>query len=524
MSHTVPRARTATPRLTWWKLGLAVCAGLLLYLCFPPADLGALAWLALVPLFFALTQVRLAGGFLVGLAFGLCFCGVLASYMLMYGVVSWLVTSVFQGCFFALVGCAAAAANRSRGPALRSLAVAAAWTLGEIVRGSIGGLGFTIGDLGYTQHNQLPLLQAASIVGHYGLGFLMVLLNAALAQAALAVVPGVFLRSLVDPRAFAQRAARNVVAVYAVTFLVYIWGALALRGEATERTGAFSVAAVQGAVEVEDQVGPDDVRRSLDTYLTLSRTIPDDVELVVWPETAVPTALNLRADMMAEIRALAVEKRTHMLVGATEAGDLATGEIFNTLYFISPQGEELGLYRKVILVPFGEYVPKRERFPFLAKFAVRKFDFSPGDRRRVFAVGDLRVGPLICFEALFPHAVRDLTRMGAELIVLATSDEWAAHTAEVAQHSYTAPLRAVESRRYVVRAATWGVSAIISPYGRVIADVPLFQPGVAWADVHQREALSTYHRIGDVPLIALCALLWLLAVLTPSRPADGGKE
>lgn len=524
MTQTASHAPNTTPRLTWWKLGLAVCAGLVLYLCFPPADLGALAWLALVPLFFALTQVRPAGGFLLGLVFGLCFMGAYGSFMLTYGLIPWLVSALFQGMFFALVGCAAAAANRSRDPVLRSLAVAGAWTLGEVFRGSIGGLGFTIGDLAYTQHDQLPLLQAASIVGHYGLGFLMALLNAALAQAALAVVPGAFLRPVLASRAFAQRAARNVVAVYLVVFLMYIWGALVLRGDAAEQAGAFSVAAVQGSVEVEDQVTADDVRRSLDAYLTLSRTIPDDVQLLVWPETAVPTALNLSADIMAQVRALAIEKHTHLLVGGAEAGDLAAHEIFNTLYFISPQGEELGLYRKVILVPFGEYVPKRERFPFLANFAVRKFDFSPGDGRKVFTVGDLRVGPLICFEALFPHAVRDLTRMGAELIVLATSDEWAAHTAEVAQHSYTAPLRAVESRRYVVRAATWGISAIISPYGRIIADVPLFQPGVAWADVHPREALSTYHRIGDMPLIALCALLWLLAVLTRTRPAVARED
>ncbi len=522
MNQTASPPVAATPRITWWKLGAVVASAFLLYLCFPPPDLGPLAWVALVPFFFALSQVRPAGGALLGLLFGACFIGAYASYMLTYGVVGWVAIILFQGLFFALAGGAGAACNRCPDPMLRALGAASAWTLAEVLRGSIGGLGFTVGDLGYTQHDLLPLLQIASVVGHYGLGFIIALLNAALAQAALSVAPGVFLRPAGDPRAFAQRAARSVVAIYVALFLIYAWGALVLRADGIEQADPFSVAAVQGSVEVEDRVTPDDVQRSLATYLSLSRTIPEDVQLIVWPETALPVALNVGPSLKAQIADLAVDKDAYLLVGGAESGE--NGETFNTLYLTSPQGEDLDLYRKVILVPFGEYVPQRDRFPFLKKFAVRKFDFSPGEQHKLLSVGGLRVGPLICFEALFPYAVRNLTRMGAQVIVLATSDEWAAHTSEVAQHSYTAPLRAVESRRYVVRAATWGISAIISPYGRVIAEVPLFQPGVAWADVHPREQLSTYHRIGDMPLILLCAVLWLGAVLIPAQAVAPARK
>jgi len=523
MSHTLVRSGTATYRLTWWKLGLVLLAVLLVQLCFPPADLGPLVWVALVPFFFALTQVRPAAGALLGLLFGACFVAVLASYMLVYGAVGWITIALFQGVFFALAGAGGTACNRSSDPLLRALGMAGAWTLAEFFRGSIGGLGFTMGDLAYTQHDQLPLLQTASIVGHYGLGFLIALLNAALAQAVMGVAPGVFLRPAGDPKVFAQRAARTVVAVYLVLFLLYFWGAIVMRADGTEDTPSVSVAAVQGAVPVEEHVTSVDVKRSLDTYLELSRTIPDDARLIVWPETAIPAALNTAQSMMAQIREIAIEKDAYVLAGGAERGE--NGETFNTLYFISPQGEELDLYRKVILVPFGEYVPQRERFPFLRHFAVRKFDFSPGDAHTLLAAGDLRLGPLICFEALFPYAVRNLTGMGAQVIVLATSDEWAAGTAEVAQHSYTAPLRAVESRRYVIRAATWGISAIISPYGRVIADVPLYQPGVAWADVHARDQVSTYHRMGDMPLVIFCFVVWFGGVLAPTRArVPGPKE
>ncbi len=523
MSQALRRLSTATYRLTWWKLALALLAALLLYLCFPPADLGPLVWLALVPFFFSLTQVRPAAGALLGLVFGTCFILLYASYMLTYGVVGCVAIALFQGAFFALAGAGAAACNRCSDPLLRALGMAGAWTLAEFLRGSIGGLGFTLGDLGYTQHDQLPLLQTASIVGHYGLGFVIALLNSALTQAVLGVVPGVFLRPAGDPKAFAQRAARTVVSVYIVLFLLYFWGAAVMRADGTEETPPISVAAVQGSVPVEEQVTALDVKRSLDAYLQLSRTIPDETRLIVWPETAVPAALNMTPGMMAQIRETAVKKDAYLLAGGAERGE--SGETFNTLYFISPEGQDLDLYRKVLLVPFGEYVPQRERFPFLAKFAVRKFDFSPGDAHKILPAGDLRIGPLICFEALFPHVVRNLTRMGAQVLVFATSDEWAAGTPEVAQHSYTAPLRAVESRRYVIRAATWGISSIISPYGRVIADVPLYHPGVAWADVHARDQLSTYHRIGDLPLVVFCFAVWLATVLAcPRTKASPPKE
>ncbi len=505
-------------RLTWWKLGLAIASGLLAALCFPPADFGPLTWVVLVPFFFALTQVHPRGGLVLGFVFGFAFMGFYASFMLIYGTFQWAAIMAFQALFFALFGLAAAACNRAPHPAVRALGVAAAWTLAEMFRGGIGGLGFTVGDLGYTQHDNLPVLQIASMVGHYGIGFLIAAVNATLTQAFLAVAPGIFVRPAMHPRLFAQLAAKTGLATYVIAILLYLWGALVIR-QASEPSGeTLEAAVVQAALRDSEGATRRDAEVALDTYAELSRTIPDAVDIIVWPEVAVPTPLNERPDMLERLGDLARAKSAWLVVGGYEFAP--DGRVFNALYAFSPEGEQIGLYRKVILVPFGESVPMRERFPWLRRFSLRSVDFSPGEGHLVFRFGDRRVGPLICFEALFPGAVRTNARLGADLIVFATSDAWAAGTGEIAQHSATAALRAVESRRWVIRAGTWGESQIISPWGEIIARVPPAQPGSAWGEIETRSALSVYHRYGDAPLLALCAALLIAALMgLPGRPS-----
>ena len=500
-------------RVTILKLGLAALSGLLIYLAFPPADIGALAWVGLVPLFFALTQVRPMGGLALGFVFGLCFFLPFSSFMLRYGVDTWLISAVFQCLFWGLFGLAATAGNGCLHPALRALPMAAAYTLAaEIFRGSIGALGFTNGDLGYTQHSQLAMLQMASIAGHYSLGFVIAALNAVLAQTVLAIAPGLLLRPAVNPKWFAHTAAKTALAVYVLLLLIYFWGMLVMKADGHETGHPLSVAVVQGCVSMSKPTTAEDIKRSLETYLTLSESIPDDVRLIVWPETSVPHPINIDESYMQRIRDLAIARDTWVLVGAPELRE--TGKLYNTLYLISPDGELTGTYSKVILVPFGEYVPHRDKYKFLERFPVRKFDFTHGEGHKIVEVDGHKIGPLICFEMLFPHALWINTRMGAEIIVAATSDEWAHGTPEIAQHSYTAALRAVESRRYIIRAGTWGISGIITPYGRFLSPVADSTPGTAWEDVYPRTELSTYHRTGDTPLLLICFGIWFAALVS----------
>ncbi len=509
--------------ITWLKLGLAALSGLLIYLAFPPADVGAVAWVGLVPLFFALTQVRPLGGLVLGLVFSMCFFLPLSSFMLSYGIHSWLIAGIGQCMFWGLFGLAATAGNGCLHPALRALPMAAAYTLAaEVFRGSIGAFGFTNGDLGYTQHSQLGMLQMASIAGHYGLGFAIAALNAVLAQTALAIAPGLLLRPAVNPKWFAHTAAKTALAAYVLLLLIYFWGMLVMKTDGQETGRPLSVAVVQGCVPTGKPTTEEDVQRSLETYLTLSESVPDDVRLIVWPETAVPDPINRDEAKLQRIRDLAVAKDTWIFAGAPELRD--SRELYNTLYLISPDGELTDTYSKVILVPFGEYVPQRDKYKFLERFPVRKFDFTHGEGHKVLDVDGHKIGPLICFEMCFPHALWANTRLGAEIIVAATSDEWAHGTPEIKQHSYTAALRAVESRRYIVRAGTWGISGIITPYGRFLSPVADSTPGTGWEDVYSRTELSTYHRYGDTPLLLICFGIWFAALFSTLMSRSARKR
>ncbi|MFO8080148.1 MAG: apolipoprotein N-acyltransferase [Armatimonadota bacterium] len=517
MSNAVPTI-TQTLRLTWLKIALAAGSGAALFVAFPPIDLGPVAWFALIPFFFALTQVRPLGGLVLGLVFGAVFFGLYGSFMFKYGVLAWSAGVVFQALFLGLFGLVAAMCNRSGYPAVRVLAVAGAWTLFEMFRGGIGGLGFTIGNLGYTQHDQLPLVQTASMVGHFGLGFFIASINAAVAQVTLAVIPGVHARARMHPGQFFHLATKTALACYVVVLLVYIWGALVLRAPEQGFGEPIEVAAVQASLSDTEGTSANQADEAIAAYSALSRTIPDDVEIIVWPETAIPAALNVDEYYAGQIADLAMEKSAWVVAGAYK---VVEGRVYNTLFTFSPEGEITDTYSKVILVPFGESVPWVDRFPWLRQFALRSVDFSPGDEHKMLRLGEYEAGPLICFEALFPHALRSNTRLGADFIVIGTSDAWAAGTWEIEQHSVTAPLRAAESRRYVIRAATWGRSQIIAPDGEVLADVPVGEPGVAWHELRPRTELSTYHRWGDLPLQIVCGVLLWFGLLGLSRkPAE----
>ncbi len=504
-----PSVRTMS-RLTWWKLALAILSGFLAFLCFPPADIGPLVWAALIPLLLALTQVRPAGGFVLGLVFGFVFMGLYGSFMLLYGNVAWLATVTFQALFFGLFGLSAALCNRSPHPAFRALSVAAVWTLVEMFRGGIGGLGFTVGNLGYTQYDQLPMLQTAAMVGHYGLGFFIAVINASVTQVLLSTMPGVWLRPAIHPAQFAHLAGRTTLTGFITIVLLFVWGFLVAGMPDDTEAEPIEAAVVQASLWERDGGTGRDANKALERYLELSEPIPESVDLIVWPEVAIPGVITWEPEFRQKLAELAMDKSAWLVAGAHEMDEKS--RLYNSLFVFSPEGEQTDVYRKVILVPFGEHVPMRERFPWLARFALRTIDFHPGDDHKLFDLGNVHGGPLICFEAIFPHAVRENTLMGADFIIFATSDAWAAGTFQIAQHSATAPLRAVESRRYVVRAGTWGRSKIIAPNGEILAEVPIAEAGAAWATIEPRRELSTYHRWGDAPLLAICALLMFLGI------------
>jgi apolipoprotein N-acyltransferase len=249
--------------------------------------------------------------------------------------------------------------------------------------------------------------------------------------------------------------------------------------------------------------------------------------LIVWPETAVGDFSRDRS-LAERLQSLALAAQTPMIVGASESFKFAPREAeivlrmqsYNSAYFVPP-GEPIGEpYRKMRLLPFGEYLPLEGVVPWPSWLVPRVHAMTPGEVRQQFALpqGD-RVGVLICWENLFADFVRPTVRDGAQLLVQLTNDAWFGRTGAPRQHNLASVLRAVENRTPIVIASNTGPSQIIDPYGRVVASAPaLFSEGVTTAAVPLGSAGTPYSKFGDV--FVLGVIVWLaldLATAVVSR-------
>jgi apolipoprotein N-acyltransferase len=505
----------------WLPVVLSAAAGLIMFAAFPPADLGGLAWLGLALFFFALTQCRKASwGALAGLAYGMAFYATFLGYIGRYGAVPLIALAAAEAAFVALFGYLATFLNRLTRPGLRMGATAALWVLLEYLRAHRGPVGMTLGSTYYSQWSELPLLQLASIGGGHLITFFIALVAAAIATVAAAWLPMRLYRTEGMDAGYAREAARAMLFVYALLFAGFFWGSWAYRdGEklmaAVPEEKGCRVGYVQAYVPMGPHTLLKDVEASVGAYFGLTEVLPAGLDLIVWPETAIPAVLDLRPDLWKRMADVARKRQCWFLAGSNETA--SEGRLKNTLFLFDPAGTVTDKYSKNHLVPFGEVVPGRKRFKWLSKFPIRPFDYAPGDGFKVLRAGKVKIGPLICFEALFEQFPRALCRKGAEVLVFSTSDAWAQNSYEVMQHSRTAIVRAVEARRYVVRVGTDGESLVITPFGDRLSVLPAGKPGVQRETVYPIDALSFYHRIGDWPLMLLCCGLWLWAMAEAVR-------
>ena len=218
--------------------------------------------------------------------------------------------------------------------------------------------------------------------------------------------------------------------------------------------------------------------------------------MLVWPETALPTAL--RRDLM--LRHLLVDLagalRLSLLVGSIDVTDGVPQQYRNSAFLVTPEGVQ-NRYDKMQLVPFGEYVPLSALLGFVRGWAEFIADLEPGARPIVFPGPPAPFGVVICYEGVFPELVREFVKDGALFMVNMTNDAWFGRTSGPPQHLAMYPLRAVEHRLAVVRAANTGISAFIAPTGRIVRSLPLYERGVLADDITLRTATTIYTRWGD---------------------------
>jgi apolipoprotein N-acyltransferase len=197
--------------------------------------------------------------------------------------------------------------------------------------------------------------------------------------------------------------------------------------------------------------------------------------------------------------------------------------LHNSVYLIDGDARLKGSYEKVHLVPFGEYVPLKRWLPFLGKLVAEVGDFKSGRKGNTLSWREHKLGPLICYEIIFPRLARAMAAGGAHLLVSQTNDAWFGRTSAAYQHFSMGVFRAVENRRSLARAANTGISGFIAPTGEIQEETPLFQDAVRSRSLPLLTETTLYTRIGDL-FAQICLALVTANLLWRVWFNSGGKH
>ncbi len=406
----------------------------------------------------------------------------------------------------------------------RALAAAPlVWIVTELGRNyPFGGFPWVL--LGYSQVTVLPIAQLASIFGVYGVSLLVASVSTALAASigqgaghararTMAASVGGAPRRLPAPMVQAA----PIVAVLLVVVAVAAWGARrAASAELTREGDPIRVGLIQGNVSLEERMDPGRRDAIFATYLSMTRqAIREGAAFVIWPESAAPFQFENERAAAAKIRTIAQQAHVPILLGSDQVENPGNGvptRYYNSAFLVRADGTTGGAYRKMHLVPFGEYVPARWLFFFAAPLVEAISDFSPGETATLLPVDHHKVSTAICYEVVYPDLVRQFVAGGSELLTTITNDAWFGATSAPYQHFEQASMRAIEEGRYLVRSANTGISGIVDPYGRVLARSSIFQQAVLVGDARFLTVSTFYARHGDaLPYAGIVVTLVLVA-------------
>ncbi|MGQ0669808.1 MAG: apolipoprotein N-acyltransferase [Actinomycetota bacterium] len=480
-------------------LAIVLLSGAALSLALPPADLGPVAFVALVPLLVAVRDAPPRRGAFLGLAFGFAYFGAVLYWILLFGELAWLTLSLTSAAFIAIFGLFAPAVWRSERPLLSVAGLSSLWIVVEWARSMWPVGGFTWGGLGTTQAGNGFLMPLASVAGVWGLSFVVVLVN------------GLLLLSLERWRGRGIRA-RALVPIGASVALVLAPGLIPLPAP---NGPTLDVAVLQ--VDVRRARGLDPLaedRAVAEMNVALHEGLTEDPpDLVVWGESALDPGAQ-SGTTWARVTGAIADVGVPTLAGAVTPDP--AGRFHNQGLLFDAKGTVVDRYTKVHLVPFGEYVPWRAYLDWISALGQIPYDIVPGSRLHTLELDGLRFGNVICFENSFPSLDRALVAGGAGFLVITTNNASYELTAASRQHVIMSRLRAVENGRWVVHAAVSGISAFIDPTGRVVARTGLFAPGVVRHPIRASAARTLYTRFGDwLPLASLALASGL--VLAPGR-------
>jgi len=522
-----------------WPLLLTGAALMGLVVLFP--KLGALQWIVLIPAMAVILTRLTDPGVNFRRMYGMGFC-----FFAVYFIIAWhwflwmypldyaglsnpasaavvILGSVGMGGFqavtaallFPLLGLICRSKYLSRRPLLHPFIFAALWVILEWFQAHSGWSGVPWGRLPIGQSEMLLTLQSASLFGSYFITFLLVAVNGLLAYGFV----------YADKRRLAGVLALSMVTVNLGFGAVYM--AIPSKGDTTVKAGA-----IQGNLASGEEWGAvGSTSRAIETYCELTRQAASEgARVVLWPETAIPVCIDRNGHIRDTLTELATECNITILVGIFTDCPEEEGD-YNSVIAVLPDGTVAETaYHKRNLVPFGEFVPLRDMItvvaPMLMDINTLDHDLAFGKEASVIPFTNGKVGPRICFDSIYEDNALESVRNGAELLAIPTNDSWFKDSRGVWMHSAQAQIRAIETGRYVVRAANTGVSSVITDKGEVTDYLGTFKTGYVLQEAKLLNGRTLYTVIGNT-FVYLCMASvagCLLLQVTEKLSARGKKR
>ena len=312
---------------------------------------------------------------------------------------------------------------------------------------------------------------------------------------------------------------RPAAFVAGLLVIVVTWGSRRVEAAEWTRAGEPIESGWCGNVDQGQKWDPARAAFIFTNYLEMTRQAIARRQAVLWPESSTPFYFEEAQDRgnADRLRALAREARVPILIGSDQIEKVVPPKYFNSAFLVQGDGSTGGVYRKMHLVPFGEYVPFKRMLFFAAPLVEAVSDFSEGDQPALLPIDGHRISTSICYEIVYPNLVRQFVTGGSELLTSITNDAWFGKTSAPYQHFAQASMRAIENGRYLVRSANTGISGIVDPYGRVLERTLIYEPAVVVCEARFLRTTTVYARIGDVFAYASVAVTLALFVLSRRR-------
>ena len=471
--------------------------GLAIAIAFLDPRAWPLGWVGLVPLFALAPHTQrkrsaFLDGWIVGVIANGTACAWLVETIDRFGGFPIVVALFFYGALiaftaipFGIVG----ALLRWAGPQASILLAPALWVSGEFLFPN-----FFLWRMAYSQREVLWLVQIGDVTGPYGLSFVMAWFASALSRARrrpLALVPPLVAAAL--------------LCAYGVVRVDTIRSEMASAPEA-------SIGLVQGNLSLIEKGQGNLFQANVERYRRLSLDLDPVPDLIVWPETVVGWAIPRDATFLGDHDPFPEAPAPVVFGAISYEGAGEDVHWFNSAFLRMNDGRVNGRYDKLVLMPFGEFLPFSSTFPWIKSLSPNTGDFTPGDGPVVLEVTpDLRVGALVCYDDMLAGHVREAARQGATVLLTLANDAWFGDSAALDLHESLGLWRAIENRRFLVRATNTGLTSVIDPLGVVTLELPTWIETAETTQVQLLEIPSLYQEYGD--LFAWSAVALALALL-----------